>query len=74
VVAPLVLLDPELAVGALLEPRALHQHHELAIGLVELCHLAVLLAGEVGVHLALAPETVVLLAGGALVVVEAGLE
>lgn len=73
-VTALVLFDPKLAIGALFEPGSLDEHHELPIGFVHFGQFPIFLAGEIGVHLALAPQAVVLLAGGALVVVEGGVE
>ena len=61
-VTALILLDPKLAIRALFEPGPLDKHHELSIGFIHFCQLSVLLACEIGVHLAFASETVVLLA------------
>lgn len=73
-VAALVLFDPKLAIGALFVPGSLDEHHELSIGCVHLGQFPIFLAGEIGVHLALAPQAVVLRARGTLVVVEGGVE
>lgn len=74
VVTSFILLHPKFAVGALLELGTLHQHDELAIGFVQLCDFAVLCAGELGMHFAFAPETVVFFAGWTSVVVESCVE
>jgi hypothetical protein len=74
VIAAFIFLDPELAIGALFEFSALDQHHKLAVGLIHVCQLLVVLAAHPRVHLALAGQTVVLLAGRALVVVQSSVE
>jgi hypothetical protein len=65
VVAPLVLLHPKLALGALLELLTLHEGEELVISGAVGARNLVLLAGLLAVPLAPAVETVLLLALGA---------
>ena len=67
VIASLAFLHPEFAIWALFEFGSFHKEHEIFVFLPQICDLLVFFAGHILMELALAPQTIIFLAGWAAV-------